>query len=151
MATNLKNRKPKQRGLAAIEFALVLPIAMLLVAAIIELGTAFYRQQILTSAVREGARLGSLASDPRPSQGDIASSVTTFLTEAGLDGGESNVIVAGAGGTSGDVLSVSATYPTSTGFFASMLAAAQATYGSGGGAAMSNILTLEARISAELE
>ncbi len=150
MNRNLSHRNRKQRGMAAVEFALVLPIAMLLVAAIVDLGTAFYRQQILTSAVRDAARMGALSADPPPSSGDITNAVVTFLDEAGLDGAESSVIVAGAGGSSGEALTVTATYPTATGFFASMLSAAQATYG-GGGASMDSILTLEARISAELE
>ncbi|MFT4571456.1 MAG: Flp pilus assembly protein TadG [Hyphomicrobiaceae bacterium] len=85
MNTILRKRNKNQKGMAAVEFALVLPVAMLLVAAIVELGTALYRQQILTSAVREGARIGTLASDPRASQGEIIGKVVTFLDEAGLD------------------------------------------------------------------
>jgi Flp pilus assembly protein TadG len=146
----LNHRNRNERGMAAVEFALVLPIAMLLVAAIIELGTAFYRQQILTGAVREAARIGALAADPRATEGEIVSTLTDFLSDAGLDGATASVSVSGAGGASGEALTVSATYPTSTGFLSSMLTAAHSTYGSSGGT-MPSILTLEARISAELE
>jgi len=46
----------KQSGVAAIEFALVLPFLLLLVLGTAELGRAFYQYNTLTKAVRDGAR-----------------------------------------------------------------------------------------------
>ncbi|MFT4572712.1 MAG: Flp pilus assembly protein TadG [Hyphomicrobiaceae bacterium] len=156
MIWNLKKRNRNEKGMAAVEFALVLPVALLLVAAIIELGTGFYRQQILTGAVREASRMGTLASEPRLTQGEIADKVFVYLDNAGLDGGTSAVTVTGAGGASGQPLTIEATYPTSTGFIAGMLSAVNTVYGTNGsgGTGSSSItgtLTLQARISAELE
>lgn len=55
-------RKPRavsgENGAAAIEFALVLPILVLLVCGIIEFGLLFYNKQMITNASREGARAG---------------------------------------------------------------------------------------------
>lgn len=55
-------RKPRavwgENGAAAIEFALVLPILVLLVCGIIEFGLMFYNKQMITNASREGARAG---------------------------------------------------------------------------------------------
>jgi Flp pilus assembly protein TadG len=129
--------------MAAVEFAIVLPIAMLLVASIVELGTAFYRQQILTSAVREASRAGTISADPRPTQGEIVSAALTFLDDAGLKSAEASVTVSGAGGAAGEALTVSVTYPASLGLMSGLMANA--------GRQIPELLTLEAIISAEIE
>jgi Flp pilus assembly protein TadG len=46
----------KEHGGIAVEFAILLPVFMLLVFGVIDFGHAFYMQQVLTSASREGAR-----------------------------------------------------------------------------------------------
>lgn len=52
---NLIQRK-SQLGIAVIEFALVLPILMILLLATAEFGRAFYQYNTLTKAIRDGAR-----------------------------------------------------------------------------------------------
>jgi Flp pilus assembly protein TadG len=47
-----------RRGVAAVEFAIVLPLLMLLVCGTIEFGLLFYNKQVLTNASREGVRAG---------------------------------------------------------------------------------------------
>lgn len=49
----------RERGAAIIEFALVVPILFLLVWGIISFSRAYQRMNALTSALREGARVGS--------------------------------------------------------------------------------------------
>jgi len=46
------------RGGAAVEFAIILPLLIFLVAGIIEFGFALYDKAVLTNASREGARTG---------------------------------------------------------------------------------------------
>jgi len=46
------------RGVAAVEFAICLPILMLLAFGSIEFGLMFYNKQVITNASREGARAG---------------------------------------------------------------------------------------------
>jgi Flp pilus assembly protein TadG len=46
------------RGVAAVELAICLPILMLLVCGSIEFGLLFYNQQVITNASREGVRAG---------------------------------------------------------------------------------------------
>lgn len=53
-------RHSADRGAAAVEFALVLPILLLVVFGIIDFGRAYNAQIILTSAARESARVWSL-------------------------------------------------------------------------------------------
>jgi Flp pilus assembly protein TadG len=50
------------RGVAAVEFALLLPMLLLLVFGIIDFGRALNAQITLTQAAREGARLASVGS-----------------------------------------------------------------------------------------
>ncbi|HAA89854.1 MAG TPA: pilus assembly protein TadE [Peptococcaceae bacterium] len=49
-----------QRGQALAEFALILPLLLLLVFGIIEFGRIFYSYLMVTQAAREGARLGAV-------------------------------------------------------------------------------------------
>ena len=53
-------RKDRDRGAAAVEFALCLPILLLLVFGIIDFGRALNAQLTLTQAAREGERLAAL-------------------------------------------------------------------------------------------
>jgi len=48
-----------ERGGVAVEFAIILPILMLLVFGIIDFGHAWYMKQIVINASREGARYGT--------------------------------------------------------------------------------------------
>ena len=53
-------RAPQDRGAAAVEFALLLPLLMLLVFGIVDFGRALNAQITLTQAAREGARMAAL-------------------------------------------------------------------------------------------
>lgn len=66
----------KSRGIALIEFAIVLPVLVLILLGIIDLATAMYDLAILTNASREGARWGIISSN-NPSNQPWACSDTT--------------------------------------------------------------------------
>jgi Flp pilus assembly protein TadG len=51
------------RGQALVEFALVLPLVLLLVVGMLEFARAWNLHQVMTDAVREGARRAVLAND----------------------------------------------------------------------------------------
>ncbi len=51
-----KIQTKSQRGIAVIEFALILPVLMVLLLATAEFGRAFYQYNTLTKAIRDGAR-----------------------------------------------------------------------------------------------
>lgn len=53
-----------ERGAAAVEMALVLPVLILLIGGIVDFGRAYYTQIILTNAAREGARGAIVLADP---------------------------------------------------------------------------------------
>jgi hypothetical protein len=53
-------RTPRDRGTAAVEFALVLPVLLFILFGIIDFGRALNAQIVLTQAAREGARLAAV-------------------------------------------------------------------------------------------
>jgi Flp pilus assembly protein TadG len=61
----LKMRLKSQKGVAAVEFALVLPLLVLLIFGIIEFSLLMFNKQVITNASREGARAGIVAGTPR--------------------------------------------------------------------------------------
>jgi Flp pilus assembly protein TadG len=64
-------RRRREGGAAAVEMALVLPILVLLIAGIIDLGRAFMAEVVLTNGAREGTRYVSVLEDPDASETDI--------------------------------------------------------------------------------
>lgn len=64
-----------QRGLAVVEFALVLPVLLTVLLAVIELGVMLYNQAVLTQASREGARVGIVLREPKPGASEIRQAV----------------------------------------------------------------------------
>ncbi len=52
-------KRIEQRGAQAVEFALVLPLMILVIFAVLDFGFLVYNKAIITNAAREGARFGS--------------------------------------------------------------------------------------------
>ena len=73
-----RRRGPSRRGQALVEFALVFPIAVLLLLAVFDVGRAVFAYNGLTNAAREGARLAIVNQDETM----IAQRITemTFVT-----------------------------------------------------------------------
>ncbi len=71
-----EHRTRDQRGAAAVELAIVLPILILLVFGIIQWSIYFNRLQGLQAAAREGARVAAL---PQTTQSDVNAKVTSAL------------------------------------------------------------------------
>lgn len=68
-----------ETGAAAVEFALVLPILVLLIFGIVDFGRAFNAQVTITHAAREGARVWALGGTETEAQ-DAAQSAAATLT-----------------------------------------------------------------------
>ena len=69
-----------QRGASAVEFALVLPLLVVLVFGIIEFGLLLYNQQVITNASREGARAGIVQDNPRVPFATVQGVVQTYTS-----------------------------------------------------------------------
>jgi Flp pilus assembly protein TadG len=78
----VSKRTNKDDGAAAVEFALVLPLLLLLVSAIIDFGRIYFEQSTLSGAAREGVRLVALGKIVGP---DIADAVDNAAGMSGLD------------------------------------------------------------------
>ena len=72
------------RGQALVEFALLLPLVMLILIGIVEFGRAWQAKQTLTDVAREGARL-SVIGDPNTYKSDVDLAVRTAIVVAGFD------------------------------------------------------------------
>lgn len=59
------------RGVAAVEFALVLPLLIVLLLGIIDFGLMMYDKAMITNAAREGARAGIVLRNPRLDESGI--------------------------------------------------------------------------------
>ncbi|MCP9439021.1 MAG: pilus assembly protein [Nitrospira sp.] len=93
-------------GAAAVEFALVLPLLLLLTIGMIDVGLLLHRTSLLTSASREGARAGIVQTTSRPTASVIETTVRSVLMRAGLAMDGVRIFVRGAGGSPGSQLAV---------------------------------------------
>jgi len=73
----------KRRGAAAVEFAVVAPVFLLLVFGMIEYGRMVMVQQVLTNASREGARVAVL--DGSTAQ-EVQDTVSQYLNSGSIQG-----------------------------------------------------------------
>jgi hypothetical protein len=80
-AVTLYRRLRCDKGAELIEFALVLPLLLLVLFGILDFGIMFQRFETVTNAAREGARIAVL---PGYAQADVEARVTQYLTAAGL-------------------------------------------------------------------
>lgn len=63
---NRKYFKSAEFGVAMVEFAIILPLLILILFGIIDFGLLMYNKQVITNASREGARVKAMGNDPAP-------------------------------------------------------------------------------------
>ena len=71
-----RQKRRGRSGQAVVEFALVLPLFLLLLFAAVEFGRAYFHLHLLTNASREGARVGSLLGKLND---DVTNAVDSFM------------------------------------------------------------------------
>jgi Flp pilus assembly protein TadG len=72
-----------ERGAELIEFAIIAPILIFIIAGIVDFGMMFRTYETVTNAAREGARVGVLPGYNPP---DVQARVNAYLGAAGLTG-----------------------------------------------------------------
>ena len=72
------SKRKSQRGASVVEFAILLPILLMLFFGIVDFGLLIYDKQVITNASREGARAGIVQRIPRMSAADIAGVVDAY-------------------------------------------------------------------------
>ncbi|WEV76986.1 TadE/TadG family type IV pilus assembly protein [Janibacter cremeus] len=70
----------QDRGVAAVEFALVLPLLVVLVLGIAEFGRAYHVQTMLSAAARDGVRVMALQDSPTDARAVAKASASPLLT-----------------------------------------------------------------------
>jgi len=89
-------RREGREGQALVEFAIILPVLVILLLGIMEFGLLLYNQQVITNASREGARYGIVARTDRRTPGEIAIVVNEYcgtrLITFGSGGGPETVV-----------------------------------------------------------
>jgi len=68
-----------QKGVAAVEFAIILPVLMIIIFGIIEFGLLLYDKQVITNASREGARAGIVVGASRVDDAGILAVMDRYL------------------------------------------------------------------------
>lgn len=112
--------------MAAIEFALILPLFLTLVLGAIDWGWYFYIDQLVTNAAREGARAGTLLPPPPSSSTTMAENAAenaglAFLQRVRLNRTGVAASYTTVDGT--DAIAVTVTYPVGslTGFLRAII------------------------------
>ncbi|NGZ02196.1 MAG: pilus assembly protein [Nitrospira sp. WS238] len=106
----LRLRKQNDRGAVAAEFALLLPVFLLILFGIIEFGMLMYGREVVTNAAREGARAGIVQGPPKRTIGEITTIANNYLTGTGINQADVTFTPAGVGLTSPNMLTVTAVY-----------------------------------------
>jgi Flp pilus assembly protein TadG len=118
-----QDRLREQRGATAVEFALIVPLLIVLVLGIAEFGRAFQVQGTLSAAAREGVRVMALQNDQVAAKAAVRNAATSL--DPTITDGEIAISPAACPPINGGSTSVrlTITYPMSylTGFFGSSL------------------------------
>lgn len=95
MLTDLRSRR--ERGNVAVELAMAMPLLLLIIAGVVDLGMLFWEKHVITNATREGARAAVKAVDTgtavnaKLTQSEIQQVVQDYLdnfTVKNLDGSD---------------------------------------------------------------
>ena len=102
---NQHRQKQNRKGVAAVECAMMLPIMMVLVLGLIEMGTALRASTIMQSSVREAGRMASMdwryvVEDGETPNRKVEQDIRNFVTASGLPGEDLVVSIEHAEGDS---------------------------------------------------
>jgi Flp pilus assembly protein TadG len=81
MKSHLKSHLRSERGSALVEAAMTIPLLLLLMVGIFEVGRLYQTWQVVTNAAREGARVAIL---PNTTAATVTSIVQSYMTNGAL-------------------------------------------------------------------
>lgn len=110
---NMEKKAKKENGSVVVEFALILPLFLLIVFSIVELSVALYNKAVITNASREAARAGVVVRSKRLTDSQIKDKATAYIENKliSFKSATPTVTVDSSGGVSGTNLTVTVTYP----------------------------------------
>ena len=83
--TTMKSKVRRERGQAMVEFALLLPIFLIVLFLIVDFGVGISRWVIVTNSTREGARIGAVGASVAEIEGRVASNSNGLLDATVVD------------------------------------------------------------------
>src|SRR5689334_8527193 len=93
-STNMRRRgtssRSLQRGTAAVEFALMLPVFATLLFGVVEFSFGIYNKAVITNASREAARAGVVYAKPRLTPGQISAVASNYANNMLVTFGTNN-------------------------------------------------------------
>lgn len=110
-------------GQAVAEFALVVPILLLLLVGLAEFGRAWNTYQVLMMAAREGARVASLANSA-VTEDSVRARIRNTLSGASLNPDKATITLVGVSAPSGQPTQVQLRYPFNFAFLTRLSAGA---------------------------
>ncbi|WP_294179703.1 TadE family protein [uncultured Schumannella sp.] len=110
-------RRDPERGAAAVEFALILPVLLVLVLGMFEFSRAFHTQIAVTNAAREGARVMAIHDDPAKASSAAIAAAPTL--DPAIGAGQVSISPASCAANPGGTVSFAISYDLAlmTGFF----------------------------------
>ena len=116
--TRLRARLSSESGAELVEFAVTLPLLLLIVLGIVECGLIFREYEVVTNAAREGARIAILQGGVGGyDDDDVVARVDEYLSSAGMnstmwavDPGDPVPTPVGGGGACVSMVPVTVTY-----------------------------------------
>jgi Flp pilus assembly protein TadG len=109
-----RSRVRRARGAELVELALILPILLIIIAGIVDLGFMFQAFMVVNNAAREGARVRVL---PGYSNADATARVNSYVSASGLSGSATTSVApititnGGAGAPTSNGFRVTVQYP----------------------------------------
>lgn len=103
-----KKNSRREKGQSIVEFALVLPLFLIVMFIIADFGVGFSRWLVITNAAREGARFGTVGESAADIRGRTSATSSGLLDPSDIDVGYSDFDGDGVG--PGDAVVVNASY-----------------------------------------
>lgn len=108
----LRQRDPRKRAAAVVEFAVVLPLLLTILFGIIEFGWVFMVRQTLQTAAREGCRVAVLPSSVAPYT-NVTTIIDSMMASTGLTPSQYSVVMTHAAPGVSDIETVEISVPRS--------------------------------------
>ena len=112
---HMRSSRKTDAGQALVEFALMLPVMLLMLVGILEFSRAWNLHQALTDATREGARRAAVADTRMDNQDSVKAAVWRGISQAGYDpkaaGASYSVTITGDWKDTGKNINVDVRFP----------------------------------------
>ena len=107
----VRSIRATETGQSLVEFAMVLPLFLVLLFGLVDFGRAFYSWMVITNGAREGARAGAVQKDwPTMKTAIYGSMCNPYPGSCSLDTSQLTLTPLGVNGARGSQVSVDITY-----------------------------------------